>query len=243
MQANGTPAASAAAHVLIVDDDGAIADLLVRYLQSHGLRASRATDGQALRRTRLDGVDLVLLDLGLPGEDGLDLLEYLRGAWGGPVIVVSGRGESVDRTVGLELGADDYVAKPFDLRELLARIRSVLRRARAHAGGADGSRYAFAGMLLDPASRSLLDAQGRQVDLTSGEFDLLMVLVERAQRVLDRDQLTNALHHRDAGPFDRAIDVRIARLRRKLEPDPAHPRVIKSVRGAGYVLAVDVSRA
>lgn len=229
-------------HVLIVDDDADIAGLLGRYLDGHGLQSSRVADGQQLRQAPLDSVDLVLLDLGLPGEDGLTLLEHLRSGWGGPVIVVSGRGETVDRTVGLELGADDYVAKPFDFRELLARIRSVLRRGQGPALRGE-PRYAFAGMLLDPMARSLQDAEGRPVDLTSGEFDLLLVLAEHAQQVLNRDQLMNALRGRDVGPFDRTIDVRIARLRRKLEMDSAHPRMIKSVRGAGYVLAVDVMRA
>lgn len=235
-----TKAGAGSPHVLVVDDDAEIGLLLSRYLESQGLRVSVAGNGAELR-TAIDGdaIDVVLLDLGLPDEDGLVLIRDLRSRWHGPVIIISGRGESVERVVGLELGADDYVTKPFDLRELLARIRSVLRRSQttvssvpAHAHG-----YAFAGYRLDLPSRTLAGSDGQEIVLTSGEFELLLVLVRQAHKVLTRDQLMNALHGRDAGPYDRAIDVQVGRLRRKLETDPAHPQLIKSVRGAGYMFA------
>lgn len=232
-------------HILVVDDDTEIGALLSRYLGSQGLRVSLAEDGSQLRTAmREQAVDLVLLDLGLPDEDGLSLMRDLRGQWQGPVIIISGRGESVERIVGLELGADDYVTKPFDLRELLARIRSVLRRARpapVAAPSTAGSRgFEFGGLRLDVPARHLSDRHGDTVPLTAGEFDLLLALLQRPHQVLTRDQLMNAVHGRDAGPFDRAIDVQIGRLRRKLEADPTDPQMIKSVRGAGYLFAAAV---
>jgi two-component system OmpR family response regulator len=244
MLAPDAKATSSPPHVLVVDDDAEIAALLCRYLLGHGCRASAVASGAQLRAA-LDGppIDLILLDLGLPDEDGLLLLRHLQGAWPGPVIVVTGRGESVERVVGLELGADDYVTKPFDLRELLARIRSVLRRARAEPGrpvGASNGGVAFDGLHLEPSARLLTGRDGHEVELTNGEFVLLQAMLQRPNQVLTRDQLMNCKHGRDAGPFDRAIDVQIGRLRRKLEIDPAHPRLIKSVRGAGYVLATTV---
>ena len=187
-------------------------------------------------------IDLVLLDLGLPDGDGLSLLRDFQVFWSGPVIIVSGRGESIERVVGLELGADDYVSKPFDLRELLARVRSVLRRAQSRPAPAGAARSLdFDGLRLETASRRLLDRDGVDIGLTSGEFDLLLVLLSRPNQVLTRDELMNSLHGREAGPYDRSIDVQIGRLRRKIEPDPSHPSVIKSVRGAGYMLAAHVS--
>jgi len=230
-------------HILVVDDDTEIGALLSRYLSSQGLRVTLAEDGAQLRAAmREQTVDLVLLDLGLPDEDGLSLMRDLRGQWQGPVIIISGRGESVERIVGLELGADDYVTKPFDLRELLARIRSVLRRARPAPAAATASNrgFEFDGLRLDVPARRLSDRHGDTVPLTAGEFDLLLALLQRPHQVLSRDQLMNAVHGRDAGPFDRAIDVQIGRLRRKLEADPADPQVIKSVRGAGYLFAAAV---
>jgi two-component system OmpR family response regulator len=234
-------------HVLVVDDDPEICQLLVRYLGSNGYQVSTAGSGAELRAAiRARQVDLILLDLGLPDEDGLSLLRAIQPEFRGPVIVVSGRGESVERVVGLELGADDYVSKPFDLRELLARVRSVLRRARPEPAPAPaatpGRSLEFDGLKLDPSARRLLDRDGREVSLTSGEFDLLLVLVERPNQVLSRDQVMNSLHGRDAGPYDRAIDVQIGRLRRKIEADPAQPQLIKSVRGAGYLFAASVKR-
>lgn len=244
MLATDAKATPSSPHVLVVDDDAEIAALLCRYLGGHGYQVSTVADGAQVRAS-LGGplIDLILLDLGLPDEDGLLLLRHLQIHWRGPVIVVSGRGESIERVVGLELGADDYVTKPFDLRELLARIRSVLRRARpesGHAVAASNGGFRFDGLQLESASRRLTDREGREVVLTSGEFDLLQAMLQRPNQVLTRDQLMNCMHGRDAGPFDRAIDVQIGRLRRKLEIDPAHPRLIKSVRGAGYVLATAV---
>ena len=171
-------------------------------------------------------------------------MRELRACWSGPVIIVSGRGEPVERVVGLELGADDYLAKPFDLRELLARIRSVWRRARAQvtADNGDTGRLVFDGLMLDLDTRHLLGRDGEVVPLTSGEFALLRVLLAHPHHVLTRDQLMSGLHGRDAGPFDRAIDMQIGRLRRKVEPDPHHPRLILAVRGAGYLLAARVQQ-
>jgi two-component system OmpR family response regulator len=172
----------------------------------------------------------------------LGLLREFHAFWSGPVIVVSGRGESIERVVGLELGADDYVSKPFDLRELLARVRSVLRRAQSHPTPAGVARNMdFDGLRLETASRRLLDRDGVDIGLTAGEFDLLLVLLSRPNEVLTRDELMNSLHGREAGPYDRSIDVQVGRLRRKIEADPSRPSMIKSVRGAGYMLAINVS--
>ena len=231
-------------HVLVVDDDEQIATILARYLGGNGYRVSVAGDAAAMRAAvSLGNVDLMLLDLGLPDEDGLSLLRDLRRTWRLPVIVISGRGESVDRIVGLELGADDYLAKPFDLREVLARVRSVLRRTPVAAEPSVGAprRVGFDGMQLDLAARRLLDRDGHEIVLTTGEFKMLQALVARPHEVLTRDYLMNCMHGRDAGPFDRSIDVQMNRLRRKLEVDPAHPQLIKAVRGAGYLFAASIS--
>lgn len=232
--------------ILVVDDDREIAALLTRYLSSHGFVVTGVCNGAQLRHSiERESPELVLLDLGLPDEDGLSLLQYLRTHWRGPVIVVTGRGDAVERIVGLELGADDYVAKPFDFRELLARIRSVLRRTQASPGidpASASPRLRFDRFELEVAARRLLDEHRNEVSITTGEFDLLMALLASANRVLTRDQLMEALHGRDAGPFDRAIDVAIARLRRKLERDHRAPTLIRSVRGAGYLLATEVRR-
>lgn len=232
--------------VLVVDDDAEIVMLLSRYLSGHGFRVVGAASGAQLRTCiRAGSIDLVLLDLGLPDEDGLSLLRYLQENWRGPVIVVSGRGEPVERVVGLELGADDYVAKPFDFRELLARIRSVLRRAPSRQEGMPVMihRLAFGDLTLDLSARRLTDRLEREIPLTTGEFDLLKTFLEHPGQVLTRDQLMSSIHGREAGPFDRAIDVQIGRLRRKIDIDPAMPPLIKSVRGVGYLLTVDVRRS
>jgi two-component system, OmpR family, response regulator len=228
-------------HILCVDDEEEIRLLLGRYLGQHGMRVSLAAGGADLRRCIAEGgVDLVLLDLGLPGDDGLSLMRYLREQWNGAVIIVSGRGDAVDRVVGLELGADDYVTKPFDLRELLARVRSVLRRldsGRAATPAVDPARVVavFAGFRFDTCARTLHDSNGASIELTSGEFDLLRAFVQQPNQVLSRDALMNSIHGREAGPYDRAIDMQIGRLRRKIETDPERPALIKSVRGAGYL--------
>jgi DNA-binding response OmpR family regulator len=231
-------------HLLVVDDDLGVLDLLRRYFLGHGFTVSTATNGAEMRGVLAHtAIDLVLLDLGLPGEDGFELTRQLRKHWNGALIIITGRGESVDRVVGLELGADDYVTKPFDLRELLARVRSVLRRSAAPSGAvATTTTLRFADFHLDPSSRTLKDARGVVIALTTGEYDLLHVLVSHPNRVLSRDDLMGHIHGRNAGPFDRAIDVQVARLRRKIESDPANPELIKSVRGAGYLFSARVSR-
>jgi DNA-binding response OmpR family regulator len=234
-------------HLLVVDDETEIAESIARYFGRYGFRVSTAGDGAAMRAiVQNEQVDVVLLDLGLPREDGFELTRWLRERWRGAIIIVTGRGESVDRVVGLELGADDYVTKPFDLRELLARVRSVLRRTTVAAepipAPAAPAGYAFAGFLLDPDARSLTDANGAAVALTSGEFDLLCLLLRHPNRVLSRDQIMDEMHGRDSGPFDRAVDVQIGRLRRKIEADPSNPQLIKSVRNAGYLFAARVDR-
>jgi DNA-binding response OmpR family regulator len=230
-------------HMLVVDDDPGIGDLLNRYFTRQGFDVSRAADGPALHAALARArIDVILLDLGLPGKDGLDLTRELRTDWNGALIIVTGRGESVDRVMGLELGADDYVTKPFDLRELLARVRSVLRRRNVDAAPAPAAGYRFAGFTLEPRTRTLSTDGGDAIELTTGEYKLLLAMVEQPHQVLSRDDLLDRTSGRAAAPFDRAVDVQISRLRRKIEPDPARPTLIKSVRGAGYLFAAEVSR-
>ena len=238
--------------LLSVDDEPEVNELISNYFGMYGFEVVCVESGAGLRAAIAEGnIDVVLLDLGLPGEDGLDLARELRKGWGGPIIIVSGRGETIDRVVGLEVGADDYVTKPFDLRELLARVKSVMRRtqpgeppvAAATVAVTEGPpRYRFDGWDLDTGARRLCGPDGAEVALTRGEFDLLLALVERPQRVLSRDQLMEIIHNRDAGPFDRTIDVQIGRLRKKIADDPVQPRIIKAVRGLGYQLTVEVTR-
>ncbi|HET6238609.1 MAG TPA: response regulator [Acetobacteraceae bacterium] len=233
-------------HILVVDDDREIRDLLARFLERHRLRVTAVRDGREARRAWANGhYHLVVLDLMLPGESGLDLARWMRGQSNVPIVMLTAMGEETDRIIGLELGADDYVPKPFNPRELLARIRAVLRRA----GDAPEQRtdpaartLVFSGWTLEPARRRLLNPEGAEVALTGGEYDLLLALVERANRVLTRDMLLDLLRGRQAGPFDRAIDVAVSRLRRKLEDDGRHAQLIKTVRGGGYVLAATVDR-
>ena len=239
----------AAPHILILDDDREIRELLGQFLERQGLRVTLARDARELRRLwPLARYNLVVLDLMLPGEGGLDVARWLRGQSHVPIVMLTAMGEETDRIVGLELGADDYMAKPFNPRELLARIRAVLRRAQG-AGAPDNPGepserlYRFAGWQLETARRRLLSPQGAEVPLTGGEFELLTILVERPNRILTRDMLMDLLHNRQPGPFDRAIDVAVSRLRRKLEDDGRNPSVIKTVRGGGYVLSTTVERA
>jgi DNA-binding response OmpR family regulator len=233
-------------HVLVLDDEPAIGELIRNYLTRHGLRVSVTPDGEGMRRTmREDPVDVVLLDLGLPGEDGLSLTRHIRAHSNVGVIIVTGSGESVDRIVSLELGADDFVSKPFDLRELLARIRSVLRRTASGAKPAAPERqpgYVFAGWNLEAQSRRLFGPDGAEVALTTGEYDLLKVFVDNPNRVLSRDRLLQETRNRDAGPFDRAVDMQVGRLRRKIEVDADNPVLIKSIRGAGYIFTPAVEQ-
>ncbi len=238
----------AAAHLLIVDDDREIRDLLRRYLLKQGYRVSTAADGRDMRQVLAERrIDLIVLDLMLPGEDGLTLCRSLRTEIDVPVIMLTARGEEVDRIIGLEMGADDYLAKPFSARELLARINAVLRRAGGRGGGlatasTDGGagRVRFAGWRLDLDSRTLVAPDGVLVDLSAGEYGLLAAFVSHPQRVLSRDQLLDLARGRDAQPFDRSIDVQVSRLRRKLEDDPRTPRLIKTVRGGGYMFTAAV---
>ncbi len=238
---------TATTHIAIVDDEPDITQLLAGYLSQQGFRISALDSGHALTALMpTDPPDLVLLDLGLPGEDGFAIARALREHWRCGLIIVTGRGDAVDKVVGLEIGADDYVTKPFDLRELLARIKAVLRRLAPAAPAADAAalpreRLCFGPWEIDVAARQVCGAEGRQVALTAGEFDLLCVLARHAGRVLSRDFLLEHTRGRDAAPFDRTIDVQIGRLRRKLDDDPDDPRLIKAVRGAGYVLVSAVT--
>ena len=235
-------------HLAVLDDEPDITQLIARYFGAQGFRVSQLQAGpQLMTLMREDAPALVLLDLGLPGEDGFAIARQLREHHRCGLIIVSGRGEAVDKVVGLEVGADDYVTKPFDLRELLARCKAVLRRldeGRAVAAPSLSEtareRLRFAGFELQVAARRLLAPGGREIDLTAGEFDLLLTLCRHAGEVLSRDFLLDTTRGREAGPFDRTIDVQIGRLRRKLETDPEQPALIKSVRGAGYLLAVPV---
>jgi two-component system OmpR family response regulator len=230
-------------HILIVDDDREIRDLLARFLAKHGYRVDVAADGRAMTRALEAGrFDLVVLDLMLPGEDGLSLCRRLRATSSLPVIMLTAMGEETDRIVGLEMGADDYLPKPFNPRELLARIRAVLRRAGGAARGPDeGLReLTFDGWRLDLARRELRAPDGVLVPLTAGEFDLLVAFAERPRRVLSRDQLLDLSRGRAAAPFERSIDVQLSRLRRKIEPDPRQPGLIKTVRGGGYMFTPEV---
>jgi two-component system OmpR family response regulator len=231
--------------ILVVDDDPEIRELLARFLEKHSLACITAPDGaRALREVRDRDIDLVVLDLMLPGDDGFEICRKLRQISTVPVIMLTALAEDTDRIVGLELGADDYVTKPFNPRELLARIRAVLRRATGQPAE-DGRdvRYAFGGWKLDTARRELFDPEGTLIALTAGEYDLLIAFLEHPRRVLDRDQLLTYTKGRIAQPFDRSVDVQLSRLRRKIEVDPKNPEIIKTVRGGGYQFTPDVTRA
>lgn len=239
----------AAIHIAVVDDELDITQLLAGYLQGHGYRVTALHSGRALLSLMpSDPPALVLLDLGLPGEDGFSIARQLREHWRCGLVIVTGRGDAVDKVVGLEVGADDYVTKPFDLRELLARIKAVLRRMApvdAPASAPIEARvgmFRFAGWQLDAGARRLLDGQGAETTLTTGEFDLLCAFARHAGRVLSRDFLLEQTRGRDGGPFDRTIDVQVGRLRKKIEADPDDPQIIKSVRGAGYILVAAVTK-
>lgn len=238
-------------HVAVLDDEVDITQLLATYLQVQGFRVSQVHSGRALLELMArDPAALVLLDLGLPGEDGFVIARQLREHWRCGLVIVTGRGDAIDKVVGLEIGADDYVTKPFDLRELLARIKAVLRRLvpaepappAAAPAPQERPRLRFAGWELDTAARRLVDAGGTEIVLTTGEFELLQVLARHAGRVLSRDFLLEQTRGREAAPFDRTIDVLVGRLRRKLGDNADEPQLIKSVRGAGYLFAPAVSQ-
>lgn len=233
-------------HVLIVDDDREIRELLGRFLTKHGYRVTVAIDGREMWKALAEwAIDLIVLDVMLPGDDGLALCRQLRSRSAVPIIMLTAMGEDVDRIVGLEMGADDYLAKPFNPRELLARIKAVLRRTTSlpATGAVEGAEesaervFAFAGWRLHLDQRSLTSPEGILMPLSTGEFELLAAFVTHPQRVLSRDQLLDLARGRDAQPFDRSIDVQVSRLRRKIEADPAEPTLIRTVRGGGYLFA------
>ena len=232
-------------HILIVDDDGEIRQLLATYLGRNGLKTSTAADGRAMwRALQAGGVDLVVLDLMLPGDDGLTLCRQLRASSDLPVIMLTARGDETDRIVGLEMGADDYLSKPFSARELLARIKVVLKRVRSLPPNLqpDHSRWlAFAGWQLDTAHRHLLSPAGVVTPLSGAEYRLLRIFLAHPNRVLNRDQLVDLTQGREADPLDRSIDVQVSRLRHRLGDDPKDPLLVKTVRGEGYVLSVPVT--
>jgi two-component system, OmpR family, response regulator len=231
-------------HILIVDDHLEIRELLQRFLTDHNYRASTAADGVAMKKLLADSsIDLIVLDLMMPGEDGLTLCRNLRAESNIPVIMLTAMGEETDRIIGLEMGADDYLAKPFNPRELLARIKAVLRRSEQSStqlSQQTPQQIRFTGWTLLPASRELIDPQQTLVPLSTAEFALLMAFVLRPGRVLNRDQLLDLARGRDTHAFDRAIDTLVSRLRRKLGDDSRTPQIIKTVRGDGYMFAVEV---
>jgi len=231
-------------HILVVDDDAEIRNLLGEYLEKNGCKATVVADGKGMRAALARAkVDLIVLDLMLPGEDGLELCRKLRADADTPVIMLTARGEETDRIVGLEIGADDYLAKPFSPRELLARIKSVLRRYRSlprNLRAEDARAFAFGAWRLDTVARHLVSGQGVVTPLSGAEFRLLRIFLAHPNHVLSRDQLMMLMHGREAEPFDRSIDNQVSRLRHRLGDDPAEPRIIKTVRGEGYVLAVPV---
>ena len=229
--------------VLLVDDEAALREPLADYLARQGFvvqQAASAAEARALLRDATP--DLVLLDIMMPGEDGLSLCRHLVEARAIPTIFITARGEATDRIVGLEIGADDYIVKPFEPRELVARIRSVLRRASKGAPAAENELFEFEGWRLDPLKRRLIDPEGVAVAISSAEFRLLVAFVDHPRQVLDRDRLLDMVQGREAHLFDRAVDNQISRLRRKMEADSRNPKLIQTVWGGGYRLAADVRR-
>ena len=233
-------------HILVVDDDREIRDLLARFLERESFHVTTVRDAAEARKALSQtSFQLVVLDLMMPGESGLEFARALRSQSDVPIVMLTALGEEIDRIVGLELGADDYLAKPFNPRELLARVRAVMRRAGDTAdtqGVGKFTKLTFGGWVLDLSRRRLLSPDAVETPLTGGEYELLVILVERANQVLTRDMLMDMLRGRQTGPFDRAIDVAISRLRRKLEDDGRQAQLIKTVRGGGYVLAAEVIR-
>ena len=233
-------------HILFVEDDAEIRKLVAHFLGENGFRVSVAGDGREMDRALSVGrIDLLILDIMLPREDGLSICRRVRAARGVPIIMLTARGSEVERIVGLEMGADDYLTKPFSTHELLARIRAVLRRVQAVSPAPPEqrhSRMSFVGWRLDVGSRRLHASDGTRVPLTGGEFELLVAFCEHPNRVLTRDQLLDLTRGRGLTPFDRSIDVQVSRLRRKIEADPKSPQLIKTVRGGGYFFTPQVER-
>lgn len=234
-------------HLLVVDDDAEIRELLTRYLRENGYRVTAVADGRGMRSALAAGdPDLIVLDVMLPGEDGVSLCRSVRARSQVPIIMLTARGDETDRVVGLEVGADDYVPKPFSPRELLARVKSVLRRSKSLPPNLRREElrwFRFAGWLLDAVTRNLTAPDGVVVPLGATEFKLLRTLLDHPGQVLTRDQLIELMLSRDADPFDRALDVQVSRLRQRLREDAREPTIIKTVRGQGYVLAVVVENA
>lgn len=230
-------------HVVVVDDEEEIRKTLDEYLSLHGYRVSCAANGVELRNlAEQETFDLAILDITMPGEDGLSLARFLRDQTDIGIVMLTASGDVVDRIIGLEMGADDYLAKPVNLRELLARLKAVVRRTKSRTGaiyGDDGTlkETAFGECRLNLESHKLFGADGNEIPITSMEYDLLKAFAERPDQVLDRDLLLDLAHKRDWEPFDRSIDIRIARIRRKIEQDPKKPQIIKTVRGTGYVFS------
>lgn len=238
--------------ILIVDDDRDLRNLLTEFLARHGYTVASLPNGKELEQTlTADRYDLIILDLMMPGDDGFELCRMIRKNHALPIIMLTAVNEETDKIIGLELGADDYLTKPFNPRELLARIKAILRRARYDnetAGNANQSKHErhkllFGGWELDTASRRLLNPKKSEVTLSAGEYSLLVILLEHPQRVISRDMLLDLTKHRPAGPFDRSIDVQISRLRQKLNDDPKQPHYIKTVRNGGYMFAEPVVRS
>ena len=232
-----------AAHILVVDDDQRIRQMLTRYFEQEGYRISVAADGLAMRAQLNDSVDVILLDVVMPGEDGLTLAREIRATSDVGIIMLTGRDDVLDRVVGLEIGADDYIAKPFHLREVLARVKSVLRRREPPPRpSVTDEVIRFEGWRLDIAHRRLVSPTGEDVGLTTGEFDLLAALARHPGRVFGREALMDLTRGRSFGAFDRSIDAQVARLRKKVEADPKNPILVKSVRNVGYVFTGKVDR-
>lgn len=232
-------------HLLLVDDEASIREPLGKYLERQGFRVTEATDAAAARSSLpAYDIDLVLLDIMMPGEDGLSLCRHIAATDGPPVILLTAKSEETDRIIGLEIGADDYVVKPFSPRELVARIKVVLRRLTNGAPkiGTAGDSYSFAGWTLNTAEQALYDVDGVLIPLSSGEYRMLEALIQRAGQVLTRDQLLDLTRGREGGPFDRAIDNQVSRLRKKIEIDAKDPQHIKTIWGGGYRFSTEVRR-
>lgn len=235
-------------HILVVDDDAGIRDLLAQFLQKHGFTVFVADGGESMWPiVKQHHIDLIILDVMMPGKDGVTLCREIRQDSQVPIIMLTAVSEDIDRIIGLEMGADDYISKPFNPRELLARMKAILRRSSTERDesssevSSNQSIYEFAGWTFNKNQRTLFSPDQVEISLSSGEFTLLLAFLERPHQVLSRDQLLDLTRNRAAGPFDRSIDIQISRLRSKIEENPKSPQIIKTVRGGGYVLAVEVN--